>query len=163
MIDPHRLAERGEVRKGRFPLAQMARLSDALRDTSGDASYECRFSMNAVHGVAVAAGVVESELHLLCQRCMKPMRLPVRHTLNVAFVESDREAEDVGDDFDPVIVEDQIVSIRDLVEDELILALPLVPMHESCDGGDNNIEGQPPAPEEGVRENPFQVLEKLKR
>lgn len=100
----------------------------------------------------------------VCQRCMGPVAVPVQVAREFRFVESEVLAEQQDDDCE----EDLLVTSRDfdlaaLVEDEVLLALPLVPRHEVCPVSvkmtltDNDFEAPADKP------NPFAVLAQLKK
>ena len=106
-----------------------------------------------------ADGVVS----LQCQRCLQPMTVPLAVDRSFRFVrdESEAEAEDADSEED-VLALSRTLDLFALVEDELILELPLVPRHESCP--------QPlPVPQDDLPEedepqpNPFAKLAALKR
>ena len=70
---------------------------------------------------------------LVCQRCLEPLDLPVSLAREFRFVASEAAAEEQDDDCE----EDLLVQARDfdlagLIEDELVMALPLIPRHDIC-------------------------------
>jgi uncharacterized protein len=72
----------------------------------------------------------------------------------------------LSDDLDPCLVEDDLVQFSDLLEEELLLALPQVAMHEpgACHPPASGVTGEIPAESSRQeRENPFAVLSELKR
>jgi uncharacterized protein len=74
------------------------------------------------------AGTVE----LICQRCLEGFRQPVNARIEMALVEGGA-GESVPEGCEPLIVEEGRLRPIDLVEDELIMALPLVPRHARSD------------------------------
>jgi len=100
--------------------------------------------------------VVTGVIPLLCQRCLKavPFDLDVDNLLELvpegAELSQD-ELEDDTRDFLPVAKE---LDVAELVEDEILLALPVAPRHEKC--------GLPGAADAGERSNPFAALAGLK-
>ena len=76
---------------------------------------------------------VEADLPLTCQRCMGEVRVPVRIDRHFVFVPDEDTAAALDDESDDDVLE--LVSDLDLhalIEDELLMALPLVPRHEVC-------------------------------
>jgi uncharacterized protein len=67
---------------------------------------------------------------LVCQRCLGPLRLPLSSESRVGLVESMEQADRLPADAEPVWIEDRKVDLDEIVEEELLLALPLVPLHE---------------------------------
>jgi uncharacterized protein len=95
-----------------------------------------------------------------CQRCLSDVDIPVRVARDFRFVatEAQAEAEDEEAEED-VLAWSQSFDLLALIEDELLMALPLVPLHEVCPTGvtmsaqDADFE-----PTEGKKHNPFAVL-----
>jgi uncharacterized protein len=126
-IQPVRLAELGRTLEGRLPLARMRRLADMLSDRGGEAAVRLEFRREG-RGRATVRGTIRAGLRLTCQRCLEPFELIL--DLPVRLVRSDVEAGRLAEEEDPLLVdEDQALSLAELVEDELLLALPQVPAH----------------------------------
>lgn len=108
----------------------------------------------------------EAEVTVRCQRCMKTMRYPVRSTSVLQVMQSEAELDALEDrqDSDPdhwvePVLASSRLNVLDLIEDELILGLPHVPMHGSC-----THDAFVPSPEEPDAEpSPFDVLTQLKK
>ena len=114
----------------------------------------------AVAEVSVAAAVT-----LLCQRCLAPLMWPVNSTGRAALVATAAQAERVPEELETVLAPEYRISIRDLVEEELLLALPLVPRHEDdrCAGasaGTHTVQASAPA-RAGETHRPFGQLGEL--
>jgi uncharacterized protein len=103
--------------------------------------------------------VVDGEVALVCQRCLLPFSygLDTHSLLVLASDEADADAteEALDDERIDVIVGSAALDLLQLVEDEVLLALPLSPRHPKCPDG-----GSVPAPEKP--DSPFAVLQKLK-
>lgn len=139
-LDLQRLADAAGTLEGQWPLLDMPRLSaDALPAGDGLA----RWSV-AVERRTVVAGTSDPCLHLtaaatvqlVCQRCLQPVEQALAVDRRFRFVASEAEAERQDEDVDD---EDVLalpprgrLDLQPLVEDELILALPLVPRHDDC-------------------------------
>jgi len=108
----------------------------------------------------------DTEARLSCQRCLQPAGFALQIERSFRFVrdEATALAEDPDSEED-LLVLSRSFDARELIEDELLLALPIVPMHERCD---------PPLPlsvadtveeveSESARPNPFAVLAKLRK
>lgn len=118
------LEQRGSLGMEHMPrLAQMhcpaTRLAYVLRGgVAGDGKPFLRIS-------------VSGELRLTCQRCLEPLAFPVASEVELQLTESAREIETAEDDVDRVLAA-KTMDVARLVEDEVILALPMVPRHERC-------------------------------
>ena len=160
-VDPYRLAEQGREYDGMLPLRQMKRLSPLLESDTGEASVGLRFGVDEM-GVHYLKGTIRVDLALQCQRCLEHLAWPVDSTLSLGFVDSTAEADNLPGGYEPYIVESVPLALIDLIEDELLLALPQIPMHdvEQCPAREFV---EPEAQQDNAdQDNPFQVLADLK-
>jgi len=135
----------------------------------GVASCEVRFFEGAgVHPLQAEVRVV-APLALECARCREPVRQTVSVVSRVTFVFSDEQAEHVEAETEPVVLgREGRVRVTDLVEDEILMAVPLMPVHDSpcaeIAPGRPWESGQIEQPDaEDEKENPFAALAALKR
>ncbi len=111
------------------------------------------------YGPRRVSGTVAFEAEMTCQRCLEPVRFPLEGTIAWGLCFSEAEMQSLAKELDPVLIEDGQLRLRQALEDELVLLLPIMPMHESCDSG------WTPDPEPGdapEKESPFAVLTQLK-
>jgi uncharacterized protein len=162
-IDPRKLADRAVTLKGEMPLADFPRLCDAVAESTGVVGAELLFERDA-RGAVVIHSNLDVEVKMVCQRCLELVSLPIHSETDYAVVKVGANTQSVPKGYDVLEVGEDPLDLMTLVEDELLLALPIVPTHahEDC---------QPPAgadePEssedEVLRSNPFSVLAQLKR
>lgn len=135
-IDPVRLAELGRSLAGRLPLERMRRLGEVLADRRGEVEVRLEFREEG-RGRAVVRGRIGALLRLTCQRCLEPFDFAVDVPVHLVVVGSDAQAQRLAEEEDPLLVgEGQTLSLTEMVEDELLLALPQVPAHPPpCGGG----------------------------
>jgi len=159
--DPWRLAAQGRILAGRLALGGLPRLGPLLVDP-GDVEYRLAFHLDSDHR-AVVSGQVAAKLLVQCQRCLEPLAIAVDSRFELAFVRGLDEAARLPETYEPAVAEDGRVRPADLVEDELLLALPPVPVH-----ADPACAGQPAAAPPGAEAdgknltNPFAVLAALR-
>ena len=151
-----------------IPLAELPRVSHELTSKDGEAKGHVRFSRQ--QGQAVADLEVSAHPEVVCQRCMQPMRWPVKVKSRVALVSDYDSADRVPKEMEVFLVEADSVSVRDLVDEEVMLALPNVPRHaedSECARRKVQLPGQPDEPEDAPDlqvQKPFaQLGELLKR
>ncbi|MBE9515457.1 MAG: DUF177 domain-containing protein [Proteobacteria bacterium] len=166
-IDPLRLAESATQLKGELPLKGMDRLLAGL-EADGLVSINLVFEPEGRSRVDMQ-GWIEADVPVICQRCMGPMQLKVRTEVATHFAGPDAVLSEEQRP-DTTIVEKPL-QLRHLVEDELLLGLPMVPIHEpeACSAS-QFIGQQPQAVEQEEadgnageeKENPFAVLAGLK-
>src|SRR5687767_149767 len=111
-----------------IPLSELPRVSQELTSKNGEARGHVRFSRQLGH--AVADLEVSAQPEVVCQRCMQPMRWPVKVKSRIALVSDYDAADRVPEGLEVFLVEADSVSVRDLVDEEIMLALPHVARHE---------------------------------
>ena len=107
----------------------------------------------------------EVALPQTCQRCLAPVDVPVSFEREFRFVASEEVAavEDEESEED-VLVLSRDFNLLELIEDELLMALPVVPKHEVCPGNVTLQFADSDFVEESQEKpNPFAVLEQLKK
>lgn len=163
-IEPRRLVDRGIVLNGAVPTAKMSRLNALLDAPAGDVQVDLAFRRDE-GGVSAMHGRYQVDVAMVCQRCLNQVVLTLDAQCDVGFVRNDEAAKNLPRDYEPVIVDEEGLDLHALIEDELLLALPVVPMHslETCQHPPG-FEPDPAEPEEEAEKpNPFSVLAKLKR
>ncbi len=128
VVDPIELARAGARLAGALPLASMPRLVELGLARTGEVRIELEFGRDP-HGQWRMSGSAECNLTVACQRCLEPMTLTVRAPIRLALVRPGTP-EGGATASDDVIEVAGAVSLAALVEDELLLALPLAPMHD---------------------------------
>jgi uncharacterized protein len=101
---------------------------------------------------------------LRCDRCLEPVTYTVRALRDFLVVRDEATAESLdldADEYD-VIAGSKTFDLLALIEDELLMALPPVPMHEDCDAPNHSQESQSDSFDEITAKNPFAVLSQLK-
>jgi len=69
-------------------------------------------------------------LSLQCQRCIKPVAWPVRNETRLSVLDSDEQTELVASPFDSVLIGANGLDLAAVVEDEILAALPMAPVHQ---------------------------------
>lgn len=159
-IDPRRLAEREGHLCGQLSLARMERLRASLCDGEGMVFIDMRFQRDE-EGRDMAVGDVTARLPVRCQRCLEPMEIAIATALCLAFTDAEGKAPP-PDGYDAVPLLGDTILLSDLVEDELMLALPMAPMHEDCPVGVWRRYLSDRAPSEAPWK-PFAALSRIRR
>lgn len=158
-VDPLHMANMGLSLSGSVALAGMLRLASSLYDMQGAAHIELEFGKDGQR-IAYLRGSIRANLLLVCQRCLQPLELSVYVEPCLGLVTSAQQIEVLPDNYEPLLLEAQTVSLSTIVEDELMLALPIVPKHddEKCIKQKTVISS-----EDVLRKHPFAVLTQLKK
>ena len=166
-VDPIRLAAREEHLQGTIPLKQMKRLISVLSSNEGEVVIDAEFLVD-INQVVILTGQIKTDAKLICQRCMGEMELPIALDFQLAFVRSEAEMERLPEGYEATLIENSTMMLSDIIEDEILLALPAIPKHldDSCssevvEGWSGEQENETNT-EDVKRDNPFDVLASLK-
>jgi len=149
-------------------LDELTRIAPLLARAGGRASGQFRFLRFADSGpdaaFDAAEGMVSARLVLTCQRCLGEVDVEVAEHCALAFVEDDAAAAEVPATHDPVVMRQGRVALDELVEEQLLLALPLVAMHSDASVCERQLaassKGEEAGPEE-PKQRPFAGLRDL--
>ena len=157
LIHPDRLAAKPTLFEGTFVPADLERLEDSLANGEGELRYRISAGLDRQRRKVVSC-IIEGFVFLTCQSSLETFRhgISVQDRLVLVDRESDLPGiEEEGDDEDYLVAAEPI-DIRDLVEDAVLLALPMVPRKPGVEGA---AAGKPAA----SKQSPFAALESLKR
>jgi uncharacterized protein len=108
------------------------------RDTGGALArfrfYRLKSAEDGSGGFDGAECNVRTQLAMICQRCLDEVQVPIDAHAELAFIDEEAQVARVPESHDPVVMTAGRVSLTALVEEELLLALPIVPVH--ADPGD---------------------------
>jgi uncharacterized protein len=164
-LDVDRLSEAEADIDFAVPLAELPRLRAQLASVEGEVHGRVHFRRMA--GIAVAELTLSGTARLVCQRCLEAMDVGVEAEAQVGLSPTEADADSVPEELEAVLAPEGRISVGELVEEELLLTLPIVPLHSQADGG-LCAPAQAPQPAPGGREEevqrPFaQLAELLKR
>jgi uncharacterized protein len=171
MIDPIQLADKGARLTAALPMKGMRRLLELYPNDTGSVAIDLQFERNAGDGVRMMYGRIEAQLRLVCQRCLEPFDYPLHSTPQLLLLCPGERPDlmESGDAPADTLMVEQPVSLSGLIEDELLLAMPMIPMHAgtTCPAPPTRSAAvklaTPAKKKAGQKLNPFLVLEKLKR
>jgi len=162
-INMLRVSEHAANFHGSLLIKNMQRLSPSLYSDEGEVVVDLIFGADE-EGTRFCRVQLKAKVVLQCQRCMEPFTYEIISDFLHGIVASEREAEVLAEHYEPVIVPDGLLIIKDMVEDELILKLPIVSMHP-----DAECKVKLPVTDSTWREgdenkqSPFKVLKLLKQ
>ena len=121
---------------GRVPLNKLSRLREAAAEGDGWVQVEWQFGRDR-DGRARLAGSLEAEVPLVCQRCLQTFAWHGEMDADWRLVRSEAEEARVLKECEPILVEDDWLHLHELMQDEVLLALPLIPhcSDPACDIG----------------------------
>ena len=135
VIDGLEFAKTGSRLQGVWPVAGFERLRDALGGDEGTLRYDLR-GVPEAQGRPALRLRVEGTLQLACQRCLGVLEFPLHAEvlLRLAATQAEVDAEPLRAEGPESIVTGKQMPVRALVEDEVLLAIPIAPRHEVCAG-----------------------------
>lgn len=141
LIDPWKAAEGQRVFVGTMPLKRMKRLSPLLVTDGGEAGFEVCFYFDQQRN-AVIKVAVKADLILLCQRSLGPYTETVQRTSLLGVVREIDGQDMMPANYEPIVHETGKLALLELVEDELLLALPQIPRNPAVDEIELSTDGE---------------------
>ena len=146
--------------EGRLPLSSMSRLGEVLCDAEGDVRFSLEFDRDALQ-VPYVEVRIDAVLPLLCQRSLQRFLQPVNVVQRLGLIREEADEAGLPEGYEPLLVADGgELRPADMIEDELLLAVPLIPVRP---GSEALEQDWPVQPEEEARANPFSALAALKK
>lgn len=127
-VDFLKQVERNAAFEGTWPVAGFLRLAEAIGNDRGEVTVRLKFGTRA--GTPCLDGYVLAELELRCERCLDPVKQRIESDFRFGLISSEDDAALLPREFEPLPVMEGEQSLIELVEDELLLSLPLVARHE---------------------------------
>lgn len=154
-VDFRRCAAGDGQLNGSIALADLPRIRDLLAEDDGSVEIDLRCGTDD-EDYRYIAGQVHAVLALQCQRCLGAVRVDLASDVSLAMVWSEAEMPSLPSRFEGLVVGTEPQDLYELVEEELLLALPLVPRHAE---GACGAPGTGAAAEDAgeSRENPFRA------
>lgn len=170
VVDAEVCARAGSTIERRFSAAELPRLREA--GGHDESSIEAKFQFSQFDGRPAVAGELHGDAVLTCQRCMQPVAIDIDDAFQVLLVDEERSDEPGG--YEPVVANGSRLDLAWLAEEQVLLALPLVPMHENSDcaaavevanEAEDGVEDEPAsdAQKHGETHQPFRNLRDLLR
>ena len=159
IVDAWRMVQSRRHFQGKLPLAALKRLATDLAATHGDVVFDLEFGKDEL-GIAFLQVRVSAALPLTCQRTLEVFDLPVQIDSRLGLITREEDEAGLPAGYEPLMT-DGALRLTDVIEDELILAVPVVPVRPGTEhvqqswGGD--VEAETP-----VKPNPFTALKQMK-
>jgi uncharacterized protein len=161
LLDVWRMVAARRGFEGSVALSALDRLQGLLLDAEGEVRYALQFDSDPLLKVAYVELRVQTELPLECQRTLKRFLFPVDMVQRLGLIRDEADEAALPPDFEALLVpEDGMLRPLEMVEDELVLAVPAVPVDPASEA----VERDWPVPEEEVaKASPFSALASLKK
>lgn len=164
-LDAERMVAARRGFRGSLPVASMKRLAQALANDRGMVEYDLEFGMEAP-GVRCLALHALTRVALECQRSLDIFEHPLEVEVRLGLIGHERDEAGLPAGFEPLLLEDGMLHPMQVIEDELLLALPSFPVKPGVEAESKSWDGhgwtgtQPD--DAGRADNPFAILRELK-
>ncbi len=162
-VNHRKLATEKRKIEGNLSPKLLERFSDAVLGTEGEVGVVLSFRKGRNRS-GLMVGKANVLVNLECQNCMQPFSLLIEATYKHNLVQDHDQLQGLEEHDDGIVCPSEMVAVADLIEDELLLALPMVARHESgqCAPEDDQLEDYQQEPEEPVETyKPFAGLAEL--
>lgn len=131
-IDPVKAAKAMQVFEGELPFGQFERMQ-GLAETKHPVRYRWSFEVTD-KGQVQALLKLQGQFLLICQRCQQPVNIEFNEVISMQLAHTEQEAEKFPLSLQPIFINAEgLCNAYEIIEDELILALPMIAMHTEKD------------------------------
>ena len=142
---------------GFYQISDFPRISEIARNKKDNIKVDLSFYLKN-NKMPCVDGIIELDIVLPCQRCLDDSSISLKVNFNLAFVRHDQQSEELDSHYEIYVIEEEELATFDLISDEILLSIPMVPTHDyDCI---KEINGQEIVEEKS--ENPFAILKKIK-
>ncbi|MET1024116.1 MAG: YceD family protein [Pseudoxanthomonas sp.] len=160
ILDAWRMVAARRSFEGKVPLAALRRLDGLLTDAEGEVTFALQFDRDALQ-VPYVELKIDVALPLECQRSLQRFLFPVSMVQKLGLIRDEADEAALPEDVEALLVpEDGMLRTLDLIEDELVLAVPAVPMNPELPAVELDVS---PRQEELAQASPFAALASLKK
>jgi len=164
LIDPHKFADQEKEINATLDLEYLDRFRQELASDKGEIVCSIKGSKVKDTRITLLELSLKGEVELVCQGCLQPFVYQLERNAVLYPVNSEEQMDRVADNGDPVLVGEDGLHVKSVVEDELILSLPLIPLFGECQELEAYESGELPEEsiEQAKKDNPFNALKDLK-
>ncbi|HDZ09744.1 YceD family protein [Pseudohongiella sp.] len=167
-VDARKAFRHEQTVEGYVPLQALKNLSAMLTDSEGRAHAVLMFRFDQDRRRRID-GELQATVNVQCQRCLEPVQITLSERFELAVVSTEAMAKDLPASLDPWLSDEETLNPADIVEEQLILCMPIVSTHQQCNAAimqevlekGVGIEHNDQA-EEKQASSPFSVLATLK-
>lgn len=157
-LDVFEIARTRQTVEGTLELDEMPELAHFIQALEGSLKFSVT-GLGIVERLPAASLSFEGTVVMQCARCNEPVSVPVSRELVFRFTKTEAEANALPLDEEEVIVGSRSLSVADWVQEEAILSLPAMPLHDDCEMDYENTSDEVV---EAEKPNPFAALAALK-
>jgi len=162
-VDTRRVFSQVGNISGSVSLDRLPRFRECLANDTATIMVELGFEISESKRQLIV-GRLQAEVFVTCQRCLQPLAIELSDDIMLALLRDEEAIAELESGIDPWICTDNKLELASLVEEQLMLCLPLVSYHDGaeCIDKSNYVAGQIDTAVSTSSENPFSVLKTLK-
>ena len=141
---------------GQYRITDFPRISEITSRKTGNIDVDLSFYLENDKTPCVD-GIIKLDIVLLCQRCLEELYIALNVNITIAFVKHEQQAEGLDLHYEIYVTENDELTTIDLISDEILLLIPMVPMHDSECKSEINKQGIV----EETAESPFAILKNI--
>ena len=142
---------------GLYQISDFPRITEIASNKKDNVRVELSFYLKN-NKTPCVEGIIELDIVLTCQRCLDNLSIALKVNFNLAFVRNDQQSEELDSHYEIYVIEEEELATFDLISDEILLSIPMVPTHDYDCIKEINKQGIV----EEKSENPFSILKKIK-
>jgi uncharacterized protein len=127
-VDAKKIFAQHALISGILPISRFSRFCELLADNSGNLHVTLQFHLDDSHR-RIIDGEIDALVSVTCQRCLEPAKIGLTETFKLGIVETESHIARLPADIDPWMVTEPKLVIADFLEEQLILAMPIVSYH----------------------------------
>ena len=161
-VTVRKLVESGAKLSGFVIDARLPRVVDAVQQISAKIKADLHFGMNESNKMIIGVDI-HGAVDLTCQRCLDPVTVPLKIATTLTVVAHDEEARNYIRSHEPIVLDDGLLNIDQMLEEEILLSLPVVALHPKVSADETSLvehEGIERRAARGLG-SPFAVLKTL--
>jgi len=156
-LDPRKLCDGQQTITGTVELSTLSGFCSYLQSDQGQVSVQLHFSRDNAHRPIIKGNTEIKNVQISCQRCLDAVSIDIIGDMSVAIVLNEEQADKLPTEYDPWLLEDKKLDMRELIDHEMILNIPIVAYHSDCEvaieyGNKETVQEKP---------NPFVGLQAL--
>jgi uncharacterized protein len=150
------LAKKEVSLSGLYQISDFPKISEITSNKKDNVKVDLSFCLNN-NKTPCVDGIIKLDIVLPCQRCLEELHIALNVNFTLAFVKHEQLAEGLDSHYEIYVTEKDELPTIDLISDEILLSIPMVPTHDySCM---TEINKQKIVEEKA--ENPFSILKKI--
>jgi len=156
-LDHRKLCDGQQTITGHVDLSTLTGFCSYLQSDQGQVDVQLHFSRDNAHRPTIRGKAEIKGVQIGCQRCLDAISIDIIGEMNIAIVLNEEQAQKLPTEYDPWLLEDKKLDMRELIDHEMILNIPIVAYHSDCEvatgfGQEETVQEKP---------NPFEGLQAL--